>query len=339
MNKPFDSSNHRTRQPKPTFKESGAQPVAQVRLHTIAEHETGQRIDNFLLRICKGVPKSWVYRVVRKGEVRVNKGRIDVDYKLQTGDVVRIPPVRVSESKPTAVPSHRATQLPIIFEDDSLLIIDKPAGLAVHGGSGVSFGVIEQLRAAYPKLKFLELVHRLDKETSGLLILAKKRSALVHLHEQIRNGRMDKRYYAILKGALEQSVTHVQAALHKYVSANGERRVVVAHEGEGQSAHTQFNIDRVFHLSSDASHPYTAVRVKIFTGRTHQIRVHSASIDHPIIGDDKYGDFELNKALAKKTGQRMFLHAHTLRFKHPQTDELLSVTAPIPKAFSDFMNG
>ena len=305
-----------------------AQPA--VRLHTITEEEAGQRVDNFLLRICKGVPKSWVYRVVRKGEVRVNKGRIDVTYKLEIGDVVRIPPVRMAEVSESVVPKHRATALPIIYEDDALLVIDKPAGLAVHGGSGGSFGVIEQLRAAYPKLKFLELVHRLDKETSGLLILAKKRAALVHLHEQIRNGQMDKRYYAILKGELAQTVSHVKAPLHKYVAANGERRVVVAHEGEGQTAHTQFNIEQK--LSG-----YTTVRVKIFTGRTHQIRVHSASMEHPIVGDDKYGDFELNKKLSKSTGGRMFLHAHMLRISHPISGATLSLTAPIPAEFERFI--
>ena len=305
-----------------------AQPA--VRLHTITEEEAGQRVDNFLLRICKGVPKSWVYRVVRKGEVRVNKGRIDVTYKLEIGDVVRIPPVRMAEVSESVVPKHRATALPIMYEDDALLVIDKPAGLAVHGGSGVSFGVIEQLRAAYPKLKFLELVHRLDKETSGLLILAKKRAALVHLHEQIRNGQMDKRYYAILKGELAHTVSHVKAPLHKYVAANGERRVVVAHEGEGQTAHTQFNIEQK--LSG-----YTTVRVKIFTGRTHQIRVHSASIEHPIVGDDKYGDFELNKKLSKSTGGRMFLHAHMLRISHPISGATLALTAPIPVEFERFV--
>ena len=325
MSNPTDSARppHHPTQPDPA--------AVRVRLHTILEHEAGQRIDNFLLRVCKGVPKSWVYRVVRKGEVRVNKVRIDVNYKLQTGDIVRIPPVRVSESTPAVVPAHRASKLPIIFEDDALLVIDKPAGLAVHGGSGVSFGVIEQLRAAYPQLKFLELVHRLDKETSGLLVLAKKRSALVHLHEQIRNGRMDKRYYAILQGQLSEKVTHVKAPLHNYVASNGERRVVVAHEGEGQSAHTQFNVDQQVG-------DFTAVRVKIFTGRTHQIRVHSASIGHPIVGDDKYGDFELNKRIAKNTGARMFLHAHSLKFAHPQTGEVLTLSAPIPAIFSQFMN-
>lgn len=301
-----------------------------VQLHTIQEEDAGQRIDNFLLRICKGVPKSWVYRVVRKGEVRVNKGRIDVSYKLIQGDVVRIPPVRMSERTASTVPSHKANTLPIIYEDDALLVIDKPAGLAVHGGSGVSYGVIEQLRAAYPKLKFLELVHRLDKETSGLLILAKKRAALVHLHEQIRNGQMDKRYYTLVKGNVADTVTHIKAPLHKYVAANGERRVVIANPNEGQSAHTQLNIEQK--LSG-----YTALRVRIFTGRTHQIRVHCASLNHPIVGDEKYGDFELNKQLAKSTGARMFLHAHLLRLTHPISQQPLALEAPIPQAFTQFI--
>lgn len=302
-----------------------------VQWHTVAEHEAGQRLDNFLLRVCKGVPKSWIYRVVRKGEVRVNKGRVDVAYKLAVGDIIRIPPVRISESATAAVPAHRAQRLPTVFEDDVLLVIDKPAGLAVHGGSGVSFGVIEQLRAAYPHLKFLELVHRLDKETSGLLVLAKKRAALVHLHEQIRAGQMDKRYYAILKGELAQTVTHVKSPLHKYVAANGERRVVIANEGEGQSAHTQFNLDARLDGMS-------AVRVKIFTGRTHQIRVHSASIGYPIVGDDKYGNFEFNKICAKNGHARMFLHAHQLQLTHPLTGERLRFEASLPAAFTRLLN-
>ena len=322
MSKPTDLPRHAP--PRAT-----QNPAVSVRLHTVAEHEAGQRIDNFLLRVCKGVPKSWVYRVVRKGEVRVNKGRIDVDYKLQTGDVVRIPPVRVSESTPAVVPAHRANKLPIIFEDDALLIVDKPAGLAVHGGSGVSFGVIEQLRAAYPQLKFLELVHRLDKETSGLLVLAKKRSALVHLHEQIRNGRMDKRYYAILKGQLTDKVTHVKAPLHKYVAANGERRVVVAHEGEGQSAHTQFNVEQI-------AGDFTVVRVKIFTGRTHQIRVHMQHIGHPLVGDPLYGEkrgarSSILKGVAGELDfKRQALHAYSISFLDIDTGEKKTITTQLP---------
>ena len=300
-----------------------------MRLHTIGEEEAGQRIDNFLLRICKGVPKSWVYRVVRKGEVRVNKGRVDVEYKLQTGDIVRIPPVRIAQKNSNPIPNAKATKLPVIYEDDALLVINKPAGLAVHGGSGVSFGVIEQLRAAYPDFKFLELVHRLDNDTSGLLMLAKKRRVLVTLHETIRLGQMDKRYYAILKGELNDKETHVRAPLYKFVAANGDRRVLVSETG--QMAHSRFNIDQKLN-------GYTAVRVKIYTGRTHQIRVHSAHLGHPIIGDDKYGDFELNKVLAKQKFDRMFLHAHELRLKHPVTGEVLSLTADIPEGFHRFIN-
>lgn len=303
-------------------------PDVAVRLHTVGSEEAGQRIDNFLIRVCKGVPKSWVYRVVRKGEVRVNKGRVDVEYKLQTGDVVRIPPVRVAVSQTAVVPTSKATKLPVIYEDDALLIIDKPAGLAVHGGSGVSFGVIEQLRAAYPQFKFLELAHRLDKETSGLLMLAKKRSVLVALHEIIRNGQMDKRYYAILHGNVAQTETVVRAPLYKFVAANGDRRVVVSETG--QTAHSRFNVDQRLN-------GYTAAHVKIYTGRTHQIRVHAAHIGHFIIGDDKYGDFELNRRLAKQKHDRMFLHAHALRLDHPVTGEVLDLIAPIPESFRRFI--
>lgn len=295
-----------------------------VRQHVANDDDAGQRIDNFLLRVCKGVPKTWVYRVIRKGEVRVNKGRVDADYKLQIGDVVRIPPVRVAE-KPTAnVPKSRAVTLPVVFEDEHLLVINKPAGLAVHGGSGISFGVIEQLRAAYPHQKFLELVHRLDRETSGLLILAKKRSALVNLHEQIRLGQMDKRYYAILIGQLSDKETHVKAPLYKYLTASGERRVQVL-EG-GQPAHSRFNVDQVLN-------GYTAVRVKIYTGRTHQIRVHAASLGHAIVGDEKYGDFELNKTLRG----RMYLHAQELKIKHPASGEVLSLSSELPLEFAQFI--
>ncbi|MGL4766966.1 MAG: RluA family pseudouridine synthase [Formosimonas sp.] len=308
-----------------TFQQSATNNAdVAVRLHTVTDDEAGQRLDNFLLRICKGVPKTWVYRVIRKGEVRVNKGRVDAEYKLQTGDIVRIPPVRVAEKQTSVVPKSRAVGLPIVFEDEHLLIINKPAGLAVHGGSGVSFGVIEQLRAAYPQFKFLELAHRLDRETSGLLILAKKRSALVHLHEQIRTGQMDKRYYAILLGEMHDKETHVKTPLYKYLTASGERRVQV--DEHGQPAHSRFNIDQTLN-------GYTAVRVKIYTGRTHQIRVHAAFLGHAIVGDEKYGDFERNKQLRG----RMYLHAQELKIKHPATGEVLSVRSDLPLEFTQFM--
>jgi 23S rRNA pseudouridine955/2504/2580 synthase len=316
-----------------TFQQNNANkaqntPEVSVRSHIVSDDEAGQRIDNFLLRVCKGVPKTWVYRVIRKGEVRVNKGRIDADYKLQAGDIIRIPPVRIAEKPGNNVPNSRAVPLPVVYEDEHLLIIDKPAGLAVHGGSGVSFGVIEQLRAAYPNQKFLELVHRLDRETSGLLILAKKRSALVNLHEQIRLGQMDKRYYAILIGELRAKETHVKAPLYKYVTASGERRVQI--DEHGQTAHSRFTIDQTLN-------GYTAVRVRIYTGRTHQIRVHSLHLGHPIVGDEKYGDFNLNKQLARAKHTRMFLHAHELKIKHPATGEVLSVISDLPVEFTHFM--
>jgi 23S rRNA pseudouridine955/2504/2580 synthase len=306
-----------------------AQPEVAVRLYTVTDDDAGQRLDNFLLRICKGVPKTWVYRVIRKGEVRVNKGRVDAEYKLILGDVVRIPPVRVAEPTLSAVPKSRAVTLPVVFEDDYLLVINKPAGLAVHGGSGISFGVIEQLRAAYPHQKFLELVHRLDRETSGLLILAKKRSALVFMHEQIRAGHMDKRYYAILKGELAEKETHVKAPLYKYLTPSGERRVQV--QDGGQPSHSRFNVDQILQ-------DYTAVRVRIYTGRTHQIRVHSAFLGHCIVGDEKYGDFELNKQLAKQKHTRMFLHAQELKIKHPATGEVLSLRSELPVEFVAFID-
>lgn len=311
------------------LKNTADTPIFAARLHKISDDDAGQRLDNFLLKICKGTPKTWVYRVIRKGEVRVNKGRASASYKIQVGDTIRIPPVRLPQKSTVNLPKSRAISLPIVFEDEHLLIINKPAGLAVHGGSGISFGVIEQLRAAYPRQKFLELVHRLDRETSGLLILAKKRSALVFMHEQIRLGLMDKRYYAILKGRLIDKETHVKAPLHKYLINTGERRVRVM-EG-GQSAHSKFNIDQILKN-------YTAVRVKIYTGRTHQIRVHSTFLGHCIVGDEKYGDDGLNKQLAKQKYNRMFLHAQELKITHPASGEILTLKAPLPAEFTNFIN-
>lgn len=311
------------------LKNSNNMPVLSVRLHEVSDDDAGQRLDNFLLRVCKGTPKTWVYRVIRKGEVRVNKGRASADYKLQIGDTIRIPPVRLPKKSIASPPKNHAKPLPIVFEDEYLLVINKPAGLAVHGGSGISFGVIEQLRAAYPHQKFLELVHRLDRETSGLLILAKKRSALVFMHEQIRLGLMDKRYYAILKGELTDKESHVKAPLYKYLINTGERRVQVM-EG-GQAAHSRFNIDQVLN-------GYTAVRVKIYTGRTHQIRVHSAFLGYCIVGDEKYGDYELNKQLAKQKHNRMFLHAQELKIKHPVSGDVLFLQTKLPAEFTAFID-
>lgn len=303
-----------------------------VQLVTIAEEEAGQRIDNYLLRVCKGVPKSHIYRILRSGEVRVNKGRIDQLYRLQAGDVVRIPPIRVAEKAAGSAPVPGA-EFAIVHEDSHLLVIDKPAGVAVHGGSGVSYGVIEQLRAARPQAKFLELVHRLDRETSGLLLLAKKRSALTNLHEQMRDGTTDKRYLTLVSGNWTNPRQHVKLPLHKFTTPDGERRVVV--QAGGQEAHTVFNLLRKWDS-------FALLEAELKTGRTHQIRVHLASTGFPIAGDEKYGDFALNKQLQKANEtrgalKRMFLHAYRITFQHPETGKPMTLTAPLPAECDRFL--
>jgi len=300
-------------------------------LVTIAEEEANQRIDNFLLRICKGVPKSHIYRVLRSGEVRVNKGRIDQTYRLKGGDVVRIPPIRVSEPSASHAP---AAEFHILHEDAELLVIDKPAGVAVHGGSGVSYGVIEQLRAARPEAKFLELVHRLDRETSGILLLAKKRSALTELHRQIRDGLIDKRYLTLVHGDWKNARQHVRLPLFKYTTPDGERRVRV--QADGASSHTVFSLIRRLP-------PFALLEAELKTGRTHQIRVHLASSGFPIVGDEKYGDFALNRSLQKAEGpriafKRMFLHAHQITFAHPGNDVAMTLRAPLPSDCMRFLD-
>jgi 23S rRNA pseudouridine955/2504/2580 synthase len=317
---------------KDSFTEPPAAEVpAQVRLITISGEEADQRIDNFLLRICKGVPKSHIYRVLRSGEVRVNKGRIDQTYRLREGDVVRVPPIRMAEK---TAPSAPAAEFHILLEDNHVLVIDKPAGVAVHGGSGVSYGVIEQLRAARPEAKFLELVHRLDRDTSGILMLAKKRSALTNLHEQIREGQLDKRYLTLVKGEWKNSRQHVKLPLYKYNTADGERRVRV--QADGMASHTVFNLVRRFG-------DYVLLEAELKTGRTHQIRVHLSATGFPIVGDDKYGDFGLNKALQKQEGtriafKRMFLHAYQLTFRHPEHGNPVTLKAPLPPECEDFLH-
>ena len=308
-----------------------SQPALQAQFVTIAEEEAGQRIDNFLLRVCKGVPKSHIYRILRSGEVRVNKGRIDQMYRLGEGDVVRIPPIRLAEkASPQAAPG---AEFAIVFEDSHLLVIDKPAGVAVHGGSGVSYGVIEQLRAARPEAKFLELVHRLDRETSGLLLIAKKRTALTNLHAQMRDGLTDKRYLTAVYGDWVNKRQHVKLPLHKFTTPDGERRVVV--QSGGQEAHTVFNLKRKWQ-------DFALLEAELKTGRTHQIRVHLASSGFPILGDEKYGDFALNKRL-QKAGEdrgalrRMFLHAWQITFTHPDTGKPLSLRAPLPAECEKFL--
>jgi 23S rRNA pseudouridine955/2504/2580 synthase len=303
----------------------------------IDDGSAGQRIDNFLLRICKGVPKSHIYRILRSGEVRVNKGRVDAKYRLAYGDVVRVPPVRVAQALDADLaPPVPAAHFDVLFEDDSMLVIDKPAGVAVHGGSGVAFGVIEQMREARPQGKFLELVHRLDRETSGILMLAKKRAALVGLHEQIRDNRMDKRYYACVHGEWSSDWGRrrvVKEPLHKYATPDGERRVRV--QPDGLPSHTVFNL-------VDRWPDYALLEAELKTGRTHQIRVHLAHLGLPIVGDAKYGDFALNKALARANARpaikRMFLHAHRLRLTHPVTGEPLQFEAPLPAECRRFLD-
>jgi 23S rRNA pseudouridine955/2504/2580 synthase len=306
----------------------------------IDEAHVGQRLDNYLSTMLKGVPKSHVYRIVRSGEVRVNKGRADVDYRLLDGDLVRIPPIRIatpSIGEPSeAKMAEKARQsLSFIFEDDAIIAIDKPAGLAVHGGSGVSFGVIEALRAQRPEAKYLELVHRLDRETSGVLLVAKKRSALTGLHAILRgetDQRMEKNYHALVKGDWPDEKRHVRVKLAKRVTASGEKRVSVDEE-DGQDAHTIFT--RVERLGMA-----TLLNCDIRTGRTHQIRVHLAHLGFPIIGDDKYGDFALNKiAQAVKNGglKRMFLHARLIRFVHPLSGEVLTIESPQPADLTRYL--
>ncbi|MEC5216407.1 23S rRNA pseudouridine955/2504/2580 synthase [Actimicrobium sp. GrIS 1.19] len=308
-----------------------SQVPPQAQLITISDEESGQRIDNFLLRICKGVPKSHIYRVLRSGEVRVNKGRIDQTYRLAEGDIVRVPPVRVAEKKESTAPG---TEFDILFEDSHLLIINKPAGVAVHGGSGISYGVIEQLRAARPDAKFLELVHRLDRDTSGILLLAKKRSALTNLHEQIRDGEPDKRYLVLVQGDWVNARQHIRLPLHKYNAPDGERRVRV--QADGLASHTVFSLLRRYGK-------FALLEAELKTGRTHQIRVHLSSSGFAIAGDDKYGDFALNRALQKADGQRvalkrMFLHAHQITFVHPETGKPMTLSAPLPAECLRFLD-
>ena len=289
----------------------------------VGEESAAQRIDNFLLRRLKGVPKSHVYRVLRSGQVRVNSGRVGPDYRLQMGDRVRLPPVRVS----TAVKTAKPAEFPVVYEDASLLVVDKPAGVAVHGGSGVSFGVIESLRASRPQAKVLELAHRLDRDTSGLLMVCKKRSALVELHRQLREGEVEKVYTTIVKGVPATDAFEVSEPLHKYVTGAGERRVSVR-EG-GMSALTKVKVKK-------KARDFSLLEVRLLTGRTHQIRVHLAHAGHPVLGDDKYGDFELNRVLAKRGVKRLFLHAARLAFVHPATGERLRLEAALPVDMAAF---
>lgn len=300
-----------------------------VNFLTITEEDAAQRLDNFLIKVLKGVPKSHIHRIIRAGEVRINKKRSDATYRLQINDIVRVPPVKIAAK---ALNPHQTTaparDFPIVYEDDVLLVINKPAGVAVHGGSGISFGVIEQLRQARPEARYLELVHRLDKETSGLLMIAKKRSALVKLHELIRQNVPQKKYFALGLGQWPRDVSHVKLPLLKYQGANGEKMVRV--NDDGQYAHTLFTVQQQYHQ-------FVLVEANLKTGRTHQIRVHMQANGCPIAGDERYGDYERNRQLAKQGLKRMFLHAHELSLPHPVSGEPLTINAPLPPELTQFL--
>lgn len=305
----------------------------QACLLAITSEQEGQRLDNFLAARLHGVPKSYIYRIVRKGDVRVNKGRIKPDYRLQAGDAVRIPPVHY-EDKPNDAPAQPGARVirmlsdSILFEDDGLLILNKPSGIAVHGGSGLNYGVIEALRSAYPDAPFLELVHRLDRDTSGCLMIAKKRSLLRRVHELLRTGGVHKRYQALVKGCWHGGARSVSAALRKNVLQSGERIVTVA--ADGKEAVTLFTPRTLF---AEAS----LMDVTLMQGRTHQIRVHARHIGQNIAGDDKYGDDEFNEFMQTKGLKRLFLHAQTLRFQIPDTGQKINVSAALSVDLEQFL--
>ncbi len=312
-----------------------------ARLVEVDADSAGQRLDNFLIRHLKGVPKTHVYRIIRSGEVRINKGRVSADTRVEAGDVVRLPPVRISDK--VAEKAERpapAREFPILLEDEHLIAIDKPAGVAVHGGSGVSFGVIEQLRQARPGSKFLELVHRLDRETSGILLVAKKRSALTHLQDQFRERETGKTYLALVIGTWPANKKVIDQPLHKYLQADGERRVRVttADDPDGMRSITLVKVRSTVPARAAQGLPaMSLLEVTIKTGRTHQIRVHLSSQGHAIVGDDKYGDFDLNKRLQKLSMKRMFLHAWRLQFNHPASGERVQLIAELPPELADFV--
>lgn len=319
----------------------------QVKLITVDDESAGQRLDNFLFRHLKGVPKTHVYRIIRSGEVRVNKGRASAETKLADGDVLRVPPVRVSETPPLdLVKMAPPKEFPVVYEDDNLLAIHKPAGVAVHGGSGVQFGVIEQLRQARPQARFLELVHRLDRETSGVLLIAKKRSALRHLQDQFRERETGKTYLALVKGDWPEKRKVLDQSLHKYLLPDGERRVrvVPVDHPDAMRSITLVKVTQRLRIPSmqNAETPDGSVvsllEVTIKTGRTHQIRVHLSFAGHPIAGDDKYGDFNWNRQWGKRGHQRMFLHAWKLRINHPVTGAVMELEAPLPEDLAGMLS-
>ena len=327
---------------KPAQDRSQNTTAASVRLLEVDEDSAGQRLDNFLMRHLKGVPKTHVYRIIRSGEVRINKGRVSAETRVQPGDIVRLPPVRISDK--VAEKAERpapAKDFPALLDDEHMVALSKPAGVAVHGGSGVSFGVIEQMRQARPDAKFLELVHRLDRETSGILLVAKKRSALINLQDQFRERETGKTYLALVQGVWPANKKVIDLPLHKYLQADGERRVRVTTQDdpEGMRSITLVKIRKVMEPRPLQGLPVMSLlEVTIKTGRTHQIRVHLSSQGHPIVGDDKYGDFDLNRRVQKQGLKRMFLHAWRLQFNHPASGERVELRAELPPELADFVN-
>jgi len=312
--------------------DSSANDNPQVKWVEITEANQDQRLDNFLISYLKGVPKTRIYRIIRKGEVRVNKARADVSQRLTIGDVVRIPPIRVAEKNdlPPLQPRLKFDlESLILFEDDGFIVLNKPSGFAVHGGSGVSAGIIEALRQIRPQHKFLELVHRLDKETSGCLLIAKKRAVLKLLHELFRGDGVQKTYLALLAGRFQRKKQIVDVPLLKNVQQGGERVVTVSQAGK--ASETLFTRLQQFDEA-------TLVHAAPKTGRTHQIRVHAAWLGYPIVGDDRYGDDNVNQAFRQKGYKRLFLHAEQLEFVHPQTGKPLIFKAPLPDELQKLLN-
>jgi 23S rRNA pseudouridine955/2504/2580 synthase len=305
----------------------------------VDEASETQKIDNFLLKILKNVPKSHIYKILRSGEVRVNKKRIDTSYRLKIDDQVRIPPIAIETKRaPHAIePKQQQTawlETNVIYEDDALLAINKPSGYAVHGGSGLNFGVIELIRHARPKAKFLELVHRIDRETSGILLIAKKRSALVNMHDMMRHNHIEKKYIMMVEGEWVEPKKTVELMLKKTFTQGGERRVNVTNDEDDDDNQMSKTI---FYLKKSLG-AYSLLEAKLITGRTHQLRVQLAHLGFPILGDDKYGDFSLNKTLQKKGLKRMFLHAFSMKLKHPLTDEPLELKASLPRELDAFLS-
>lgn len=310
---------------RPVGASEGGVPQGARRI-VVDESGAGQRLDNFLIARLKGVPKSHIYRIVRSGEVRVNSARATVSHRLAEGDQVRVPPIRLAHPGDKAPPV--GLELPVLFEDDQLLVVDKPSGLAVHAGSGIGSGLVERLRAGRSDCRFLELAHRLDRETSGVLVLAKRRPALVAMHAALRDRSVDKRYVCAVAGRFRDELRRVKLALRRLPEVGGERRVVVD-EREGQVAETVIR-----RLSR--SDEFSLLEAHLVTGRTHQIRVHLAHLGHPILGDDRYGDFILNRSLRSRGLKRMFLHAASVVLPHPVTGESLTIRSPLPPELDSF---